>query len=443
MKKAFKKTIMATAIAAAVGVGSASFAYFAKAPGNKGDLLFSPMYLSDASWETNMTLVNSSLEYSVVAKVVFRSALYTEELLDFLVFLSPGDAWSGDIVADGSGNALVSADDSVLINSESFASIDNPVSYPLQVPQNAGDTSAFGYFEIIESAAIPTFGITNAFGAPAAIFPEVQEDGTVDKKDILAYYNAFVKGQAVLPECTTANDVCTLNVLSGTTTISAPAIGASMGINLDTFMDYNNFVGLDTGQETLLGATTAITRQEIDLAMAKDYVVTPYKCSDTSGTFGIFSYPTKETDFAAVIPGVNHDPRILYANPPSPNTPYLPFYEAYFGTLGIDNVVYGIRDMSENTTTPDNPIISPAPPQQTNQHPYEVNLVEIGCSSTSIVRSFNSDGGPQEGWLVTSFPSDPRYTGAPVSASSIQYDASNGALSMVWRKSAYTPGVSL
>jgi hypothetical protein len=443
MKKAFKKTIMATAIAAAVGVGSASFAMFGKAPGGKGDLLFSPMYLADASWSSNVMLINSSLEYSVVAKVVFRSALYSEELLDFLVFLSPGDAWSGDIVLNGSTNVVTSSDDSVLVSAGGFATEANPASYPMQTPQNAGDTSAFGYFEIIESAAIPTFGVANAFGAPAAIFPEVQEDGTVLKADIYEYYKAFVEGQTVLEDCTSANDVCTLNVLSGTTTISAPAVGASMGIPLDTFWNYNNIIGLGTGAETLIGATTAVTRQEIDMAMAVNQVVMPYKCSDTAGTFGVFSYPTKETDPAAVIPGVNHDPRILYANPPSVNTPYLPFYEAFNGTLGIDNIVYHIRDMSEHTTVTDSPIISPAPPQQTNQHPYEVNLVELGCSANSIVRNFNADGGAQEGWVMADFPSDPRYSGAPVSASTIQYDAANGGLSMIWTKSAYTKASSL
>jgi len=87
------------------------------APNNKGDVLIFPYFLAlDGGWETKLTVINTDEVNSVVAKVVIRSFKNSEELLDFFIYLTPADVWTGKMMVDATTKRVVvdSTDDSVL-----------------------------------------------------------------------------------------------------------------------------------------------------------------------------------------------------------------------------------------------------------------------------------------------------------------------------------------
>ena len=132
-------------------MGGTGFAFDATdhvkiAPNGEGDLMFFPWYLAaSGGWQTQISVINTSACYSTVAKVVIRSHNWSDELLDFLVYLSPNDVWTGYIRYGAQGTYLYSEDDSILVSKPAvpmvvsgtqddtktyFASPTNPVSQP-------------------------------------------------------------------------------------------------------------------------------------------------------------------------------------------------------------------------------------------------------------------------------------------------------------------------
>ncbi|MCP4687603.1 MAG: hypothetical protein GY859_06095, partial [Desulfobacterales bacterium] len=90
-----------------------------QAPNGKGDVLIFPHYIALAGgWETKLIVVNTDTQRSIVAKVIIRSATYSQELRDFLIYLSPADVWTGRIYNhEVDGATIESGDDSVVATS--------------------------------------------------------------------------------------------------------------------------------------------------------------------------------------------------------------------------------------------------------------------------------------------------------------------------------------
>lgn len=113
-----KKTKLATTMAVALAAGSAGTqAAVQLATEGVGDAAIIPYYSvrgtdSVAPWRTFIRIFNTSLN-AVAVKVRFREAENSREVLDFIVWLSPRDAWTGwlDPNADGAGNPGIRTDD--------------------------------------------------------------------------------------------------------------------------------------------------------------------------------------------------------------------------------------------------------------------------------------------------------------------------------------------
>ncbi|QEP42278.1 hypothetical protein D5085_03490 [Ectothiorhodospiraceae bacterium BW-2] len=83
---------------------------------NRGQLLLAPIYAAANGQTTEFRVVNPSLDIAVKAHVSFRSAENSLDLLNFLLYLSPGDEWIGTVKTDTDGRVvLVSDDDSMLV----------------------------------------------------------------------------------------------------------------------------------------------------------------------------------------------------------------------------------------------------------------------------------------------------------------------------------------
>lgn len=90
------KKSLAVALGAMLVAGSA--AAVEVNPGAKGDLLIAPLFMTKGGWQSEFKVINTSVTDSAVAKVVFHAPGRSDEVLDFLIFLSPGDVWTGSVV---------------------------------------------------------------------------------------------------------------------------------------------------------------------------------------------------------------------------------------------------------------------------------------------------------------------------------------------------------
>jgi hypothetical protein len=183
-----------TSIAAAAMLSSASFA--ADITMNSkgiGDYLVVPAYFANsAGWTSNIKVTNTDTQNCVVAKVVFREGVDSEEKLDFLLYLSPGDVWEGKLSYDGSAVKVTSTDDSTVFNGV-MTSSDNPLDKSFF---NPADSDMSGYIEV--------------FGVAEASAIEISENagwtvGTpVDKVKI---YSAYTTGNDTKGTAVDWNDV--------------------------------------------------------------------------------------------------------------------------------------------------------------------------------------------------------------------------------------------
>ncbi len=119
MKKNLLSSVMAAALATGVGFsGSAQAIHLAE--DGIGQVLMGPMYMAnyrETGYDTYLTVVNTRTDVAVKAKVVLRSATNSTEVLDFILYLTPGDVWRGRIYQDGfytESDAEVAANSSLL-----------------------------------------------------------------------------------------------------------------------------------------------------------------------------------------------------------------------------------------------------------------------------------------------------------------------------------------
>jgi len=288
-----------------------------QAPNKKGDMMIFPVYFTTADgWETKITVTNTSDRYSVVAKVIYRSHYWTDEMLDHLIYLSPRDVWIGYVKTIGGTVSLWSDDDSILASSNSFASPGNPVIQPFFTnnmctkndwnpddPEGGADSPERGYIEVIEN----WYGNTDNYPAVLADnVPLDQSPPKVDKRVLLKYYPPDSTGTVEPAGLTDDEDDSngidhTINVLTGVLELQhsamksiTAAIPATVFADFDVtkYMKVNEISGLDsyTGNNSL---------GEVEAALSKDDIAMHYvnDLENGNGTIHMFNFPTKQGYF--------------------------------------------------------------------------------------------------------------------------------------------------
>lgn len=76
-----------------------------------GHILIQPYFTAQAGNATLINLVNTDTKYGKAVKVRFRSAGNSDDVLDFQVFLSPGDVWTASVAEGADGRALLTTAD--------------------------------------------------------------------------------------------------------------------------------------------------------------------------------------------------------------------------------------------------------------------------------------------------------------------------------------------
>lgn len=141
-----------------------------------GHALIVPYFNAQNGNMTVLHVTNTDQTNGKVAKVRFRSASNSDDLLDFQVFLSPGDVWTAAVVADANGLAqIVTADNTCTVPALASGvpqSFNNSTarlpSYLTEAQRNAltreGYVEIFNVADITALKAFDTNGALNAAG---------------------------------------------------------------------------------------------------------------------------------------------------------------------------------------------------------------------------------------------------------------------------------------
>lgn len=142
------KSLLAMALASALGAGAmlpTTSSAVNIADDEIGEVALFPYYAARGSWQTFIRLVNTS-DHTLLLKVRFREAQQSNDVLDFVLALSPHDVWSGWTSAtaytDNNGNVLpgvVTTDRSCITTSRNQF---NPVDE--EVGSDPTDPTTFG-----------------------------------------------------------------------------------------------------------------------------------------------------------------------------------------------------------------------------------------------------------------------------------------------------------
>lgn len=136
-------------------------------PDGTGQVLVYPYYTARSGQATLITIINAQ-NNTKIAKVRFLEGKNSREVLDFNLFLSPNDVWTGAIVGTTNGARVVTNDNSCVTPSDLFQETRTDGQNPLNDFKNYTYTGAFvdsasfasldrtreGYFEVIEMGVI-------------------------------------------------------------------------------------------------------------------------------------------------------------------------------------------------------------------------------------------------------------------------------------------------
>jgi hypothetical protein len=310
-----------------------------------GDALIFPVYAASGTLKTNLRVVNTSKEYSVVAKVVFREPNSSCETRDFLIYLSPNDEWTADVVDVNGTTTIVSNDDS------------SPV-VPLNV---AMAKSCNGYGDQV--------GYVEVYGAAA-----FKAGSPVSKTIIQKAYNTLTQDQLEnVDVCSTSNQVgvdvsdkhydipyCpSQNVLAGVEEIKDPSANLVMPMVATALANNFNKTKLNVINETRWDTYGTSSEYEVRAALAKSAIHIPYRNDANNATFAVFNFPVKMSCIgsgSALCTGTATVCDPARNNIDDFNTKCTDASK-FFATA----ITQEIYDLQENSTTNTN-IFSPAPP---------------------------------------------------------------------------------
>lgn len=232
----FNKKLISAAVLSAVSAGAAQAA--ALSQDGTGQVLLYPYYTTRGGTDTLITLINTTNRAKAV-KVRFLEGMNSKEVLDFNLYLSKYDVWTGAVTSDASGNpVLVVADKSCTapIRVSGIAGVHNEpfrntllteagkVNGVMVVAPNTIDRAKEGYLEVIEMGDI-TQAATPGTAIPTSADPSktIQFESAVTHvagvpRDCQAVENAWNTG--VFPVAKTDFDTYTGGLMGSGTLIN-------------------------------------------------------------------------------------------------------------------------------------------------------------------------------------------------------------------------------
>lgn len=265
---------------------------------DRGDLLYNQLYLAlPGGWQTDIWVGNMSLNRSIVAKVLVRSGMYSQDIRNIMVYFTPGDIVRLTLYYNAADGLvyLYSEDGSVRNTDDTgFASAASPLNIALVAP-GCSDTQEYGYVVIQEVAYSQwTNGTTINFASSALSTP-----GSV--RAIYGGNNArFAYGGVCTPPLVaggdyTAGGVWGGNWLTGYTEIRNNTLGLTSGATTMTVIaDYQNTAFQFNTENIRIGANARSNLTEVESILATTRTDMPYVNNATDGVSLItHAFPTK------------------------------------------------------------------------------------------------------------------------------------------------------
>ncbi|PKM10011.1 MAG: hypothetical protein CVV13_14630 [Gammaproteobacteria bacterium HGW-Gammaproteobacteria-3] len=159
-----------------------------------GEVLFCPFYTvqgpQDAARTTLFSVVNHNTSEYKAVKVRFHEAHNSRDALDFNLYLSPGDVWTGTLSRDADGVATLSTTDKSCTIPTSIMTEPTPfktLAFTQAANNDGGNQDALrtneGYFEVIEMGVIDKDALllTTGSSGPLSAFPGIDTFGEAIK----------------------------------------------------------------------------------------------------------------------------------------------------------------------------------------------------------------------------------------------------------------------
>ena len=201
--------------------------------GGIGHSLIVPYFNAQNGNMTVLHVVNTDTANGKAVKVRFRGALNSDDILDFQVFMSPGDVWTAAVSAGSDGVATLTTGDGTctlpaLAKGVPQAFVQDRLNPAMSAADKANNTRE-GYVEIFNMADIPVNNATTSL------------------------YTAIKHVNGVAP--------CTASVLNATlVNITTEAAASAAGFNTPTTGLYGDWYIINVAQTTTFsGGATAIT----------------------------------------------------------------------------------------------------------------------------------------------------------------------------------------
>jgi hypothetical protein len=423
------KTLKHTSVVAAlVAAGAVSFVGSAAAVGvnadGLGEALIYPYYTGRGGNNTLLSVVNTTNNAKAV-KVRFREAKNSEDVLDFNLFLSPWDVWTGAVTKNGAGARLITNDRSCTAPAKSAWVDLGGGAYAVDFfnyAYNATDGGAAqtldrtleGYVEIIEMATIVS---GTSVGGP--IFTAAKHvNGVAPCGANIPTGAATITGVGIeAPSGGLFGAGTYINVGAGaTTSVNATALNGfgrtgaitpSDNVN-PNFADHNSNIAAVTTPTQVIVANMTASSAALTAARATSAALT------ASNVYGEYAYSADlslASDWVITFPTKN-----FFVNG---SVPIAPFSNVWNRTAKIacEPVSLISTDREEGRASGPGVGFSPRPPDaDPNSLCYEANVITFGPGSstaTTVLSSANGlvlngasalqVAGKDGGWLDLSF----------------------------------------
>ena len=396
----FNKKLLAASMAAAISTGMVAQTNAMQLQETDiGQVLMAPTYMTSGELRTDITIVNTRTDAAVKAKIVFRNGKDSAEVLDFILYLTPGDVWRGSVTGEANAAFIESTDDSMTNDDGSFASVDNPVKQAFFDKTLSGQ-NGIGHFEVYG-----LYSVDNGLYAPVDAEAAVEVKATMSKTDLKAIFDSVtieggpgidtVTGEALTNSNKPASlqimgEVQLVNAANGLISYNIPALGPQFYIlpcvnefvvdncvvtndNFDGTVgaptDMGLGMGLD-GDDNIIAIETAIAAKDISF---------PYSVENSSVSIPVVAFVTKYRHLTDVCASGAVDDE---GEPLAEGIYWPPFEPTEIGEVIITSRSY---DNSENSRVASSSEFSgDDTPDPINSLPLEVNfMTDISYFSTS------------------------------------------------------------
>lgn len=226
--------------------------------GGVGHMLLVPYYTVQNGNMTVLHVVNTDTVNGKAMKVRFRGAANSDDVMDFQVFLSPGDVWTAAVTAGADGVAQIQSADNTC--SVPALGINAPKAFStgrLNANKSAADRAngtREGYVEIFNMADIPA---DKLFGTAAPLTSS-------------ALYTAIKHVNGVAP-CSVAGSTAETTLFNAAlTNYTAVADAAAVGFNTPTGGLMGDWYIINVPETTTFsGASTAVRAEDLNGAVAR------------------------------------------------------------------------------------------------------------------------------------------------------------------------------